>query len=215
LGYVLIIDRVPRRIFRPPDAIADVARNPGTRWHLVRGEILPLPPLGSDAVTLPQPLALPAGREAVVTRVDIEEIYAFGRPALETIEYARNFFIADGTAGALLRIAAGRRAHPDSELRLGAAFVEQSLEPNPGALSRAAFLRAMRVGDPVYVYGRAHSEPDHAGLAAAGYREAPLIAVFDAERGPLYVYDEAAFRQLTAWHALPWYRKLSVLVRNR
>ena len=51
--------------------------------------------------------------------------------------------------------------------------------------------------------------------AAATLRDAPLIPCFAGDLGPLHLYDDAAFRQWAAWHALPWYRKLSLMVRNR
>jgi hypothetical protein len=71
-------------------------------------------------------------------------------------------------------------------------------------------------GDPIYVLGRARLE-SVAPLAAvtAGLRDAPLVPCFGGDLGPLHLYDEAAFRRLATWYALPWYRKLSLLVRNR
>lgn len=221
-----------RRLYRPPEPIAAVARRNNAGWHLVRGEVLGLPPPGAGAIALPHGLDEVLSREPPIAlaRVDVEELYNFDRPGLATIDYGRDLYLSDGTAGALLRIAGpddagpddggggqrGGRLHPDVELHLGAPFVEHALEPPEGALTRTAFVRAVRVGEPLYVFGRGSTEQDLTGLSTeGGYRAAALIATFDAERGPLHLYDEAAFRQLAAWHALPWYRKLSVLVRNR
>jgi hypothetical protein len=96
------------------------------------------------------------------------------------------------------------------ELHLGSAFVEHALRPAPATLT--AFVRLVAAGDPIYVLGRARLElvGDMAGL-----RDAPLTPRFGGDLGPLHLYDEPAFQQLAAWYALPWYRKLSLLVRNR
>lgn len=226
MGYRLrrgccIVWAVTRRLFRPPESIAAAARRAGG-FKLVRGEALAILPSGARAVELPVALDddPERSRPIALARVDVEELYSFGRPGLSTVEYGRDLYLADGSGAALLRIAGPEgqdgRLHPDVELHLGAPFVERALEPPDGALTRTAFVRAVRVGDPLYVFGVARSEPDAAGVSsAAGYRDAAMVAAFDAERGPLHLYDEIAFHQLTAWHALPWYRKLSVLVRNR
>jgi hypothetical protein len=210
---------VTHRLYRPPEPIAQVARRAGAQFRLVRGEVLGLPPPGSAAVRLPHGLddAAPPlqGRQVVLARLDVEELYNFERPGLSTVEYGRDLFLSDGSGAALLRIGGeDGRLHPEVELHLGAPFTERALEPEGGAVTRTAFLRLVRTGDPIYVFGRAQAEPDLAGVSSGGYRDG-LVAAFDAQRGPLHLYDEAAFRQLTAWHALPWYRKLSVLVRNR
>jgi hypothetical protein len=96
----------------------------------------------------------------------------------------------------------------------------------PGAGSRRAYLRAGREGERVFVAGRPTRSPaalpasearEAQALVAglAGYREAPTIPLFTGESGLCHVYDEVAYRELTTWRNLPWYRKLSVLVRNR
>jgi len=207
-----------RRLYRPPEPIADAARRTG-RFSLVRGEILSALPPGARGVELPDELGDddPDREPLALARVDVEELYNFGRPGLSTVEYGRDLYLSDGTGAALLRIAGDDgRLHPDVELHLGARFVEHALEPPEGALTRTAFVRAVRAGEPLYVFGVPRTEQDLTGVAsAAGYRDTALLAAFEAERRPLHLYDEPAFRQLTAWHALPWYRKLSVLVRNR
>jgi hypothetical protein len=207
-----------RRLYRPPEPIAGAARRAG-RFSLVRGEILSVLPPGARAVELPEEIRVddPAAPPLALARVDVEELYNFGRPGLTTLEYGRDLFLSDGTGAALLHIAGDDgRLHPDVELHLGVPFVERPLEPPEGALTRTVFVRAVRVGDPLYVFGVARGEQDLTGVAsAASYRDAATLAGFDAARRPLHLYDERAFRQLTAWHALPWYRKLSVLVRNR
>ena len=83
-----------------------------------------------------------------------------------------------------------------------------------------AFVRTVAAGDPIYVLGRARLEGGTATPPAnewilPGLRDAPLCPCFAGDYGPLHIYDEPAFRQLAAWYALPWYRKLSLLVRNR
>src|SRR5258706_9621135 len=144
---------------------------------LVRGEVLAQAPPGARTLTLPYSLDPGAGSEPALARVDVEELYAFGRPELETIEVARDLYISDGTAGALLRIAgADNRLHPEVDLRLAAPFVEHALEPPLGALRRTAFVRVLRAGDPLYVFGRASIEQDSAGLVRSGYREPALMA---------------------------------------
>jgi hypothetical protein len=138
------------------------------------------------------------------------------RPRLLTLERARDFYFSDGSATpALARIADGEgRLHPDVELHLGTPFVEHQLRPPPSSLT--AFVRTLAVGDPVYLLGRAQLVPDREMAGEwAGLREQPLVARFAGDTGPLHIYDEAAFRQLAAWYALPWYRKLSLLVRKR
>jgi hypothetical protein len=65
----------------------------------------------------------------------------------------------------------------------------------------------------VYVWGRASLAED-ADELAAGYRDAPSTVIFTPS-AVTSIYDEPSFRRLSAWRALPWYRKLSVLVRNR
>jgi hypothetical protein len=69
------------------------------------------------------------------------------------------------------------------------------------------------VGAPVYVLGRVALEPQSG--AFAGPRDAAPVPRFGGDLGPLHLYDEPAFRQLATWYALPWWRKLSVLLRNR
>jgi hypothetical protein len=206
------------RFVEPPETITDLTRN-DRRWHLVRGEILAMIPSG--APTLELPLALPSA-SAVLARIDVEELQPLARPLLATHERGRDFFIADarggsdagdgGAAVALVRICddAGR-LHPEVELHLGAPFSEHPL-PSAAPTRRTAFLRTLSAGQSVYVLGRARleSHPQVAGLRAA-----PLIPTFAAGNGPLHLYDQSAFEQLAAWCALPWYRKLSVLVRNR
>ncbi len=216
---MLYLRVVAHRLYRPPEPLAEVARRAGAQFCLARGEVLALQPPGSAAVKLPHGLddAAPPlqGRAAVLARLDVEELFNFERPRLTTVEYGRDLFLSDGSGAALLRIGGeDGRLHPEVELHLGAPFVERALEPEPGAVTRTAFLRVVRAGDPIYVFGRAQAEPDLAGVSSAGYRDA-MLAAFDAQRGTLHLYDEPAFHQLTAWHALPWYRKLSVLVRNR
>jgi hypothetical protein len=201
----------PQRFNAPPETISDLLRS-DRRWHLVRGEVLPLTPPGTRPVTLPYDLPAP---HAALARVDLEELEPYARPRLLTVERGRDFYIADSSARqvnvALVRVADDQgRLHPDVELHLGSPFVEHSLRPAPTALT--AFVRMVAAGDPIYVLGRTRLE-----LVGemAGLRDAPLTPRFGGDLGPLHLYDQPAFQRLAAWYALPWYRKLSLLVRNR
>lgn len=207
----------PERFNAPPESIADLARG-DRRWHLVRGEVLALLPSGAPPLTLPFELDREAStdetRPLVLARVDVEETPPWSRPRLTTVERARDFYVADAHGRALVQLAddAGR-VHPDVELHLGGPFVEHTLRG--GAAPMSAFVRTVAVGDPIYVLGRARLVPPPAGEWLGGLRDVPLIPSFAGALGPLHLYDEPAFRQLAAWYALPWYRKLSLLVRNR
>lgn len=201
----------PQRFVAPPETIADLLRN-DRHWHLVRGEVLTLAPPGARPFALPFELPAP---NAVIARADLEELQPYARPLLQTIERGRDFYMADAKAGgvnvALVRIADDfGRLHPDVELHLGTPFVEHALRPSPMALT--AFVRVLAAGDPIYVLGRMRLEivGDMMGL-----RDAPLTPRFGPDLGTLHLYDEPAFRRLASWYALPWYRKLSLLVRNR
>jgi hypothetical protein len=196
-----------QRFTSPPETIADLLRRDHT-WHLVRGDVLAMPPPGARPLTLPLDLTAP---NATLARVDVEETAPYARPRLLTLERGRDFYFADGSAvPALVRLADDdSRLHPDVELHLGTPFVEHPLRARPAL---AAFVRLLSIGDPVYVLGRVMLEP-HDPLA--GFRDAPLVPCFGGDLGPLHLFDEPAFRQLAAWYALPWYRKLSLLVRNR
>jgi hypothetical protein len=221
----------PQRFNAPPETISDLLRSTH-RWHLVRGQILALPPPGTRAIALPYDLPAPS---AVLARVDFEELEPYARPRLLTVERGRDFYIADAAARdvsvALVRVADDQgRLHPDVELHLGSPFVEHALRPSLTGLpaldterqaSRqeprlTAFVRLVAIGDPIYVLGRSRLEvvAPHASVIA-GLRDAPLTPRFGGDLGPLHLYDEPAFRQLAAWYALPWYKKLSLLVRNR
>jgi hypothetical protein len=106
--------------------------------------------------------------------------------------------------------------HPDVELHLAAPFSAFELAPPPGARSHRGYLRTVREGDWLCILGRVTLGDAEAGDGAfAGYREAPRVVELSGEHGPVLVYDELAYRQLLAWRALPWYKKLSMIVRNR
>jgi hypothetical protein len=200
----------------PPEPIADLGRRRGA-WHLCRGELLAQLPQGTSALELPFDLPADPNAAPVLARIDVEETVAsYQRPRLLTVERARDFYFADGSAApALARVAdEDGLLHPDVELHIGAPFAEHTLRREPTTVT--ALVRAIGVGAPVYVLGRVELAPDAAATAfVGGLREAPLIPRFGGDLGPLHLYDEAAFRQLAAWYALPWYRKLSLLVRNR
>lgn len=204
----------PQRFGAPPEPLDALVRS-DHRWHLVRGEILDVAPAGAAAPSLPFGLADGAARPPVLARVDLEELAPWTRPRLETVERARDFFIADARGRALVRLADdGGRLHPDVELHLGTPFSEHPLRDAPTTLT--AYVRAVAAGEAVYVLGRARLEPHPPGdWMAPGLRDTPLCPTFDGDFGPLHVFDVPAFERLAAWYALPWYRKLSLLVRNR
>jgi hypothetical protein len=215
-----------RRFDRPADPIATLTRRRAPRLgerlverfgssvgpvYFVRGTVLAEPPPGAAAVELPYGLAAtPAeAAPAVAARADLEEPWLlFAQPELERVERGRDFYVADESGRALVRLGTEGRLHPEVELHLDAPFRAQPL-----ADGRTAYVRAIAVGHEVAVLG--HTELALDAASTASYRDPPLVAVFSPELGPLHLYDEPAFRQLAAWHALPWYRRLSVLVRNR
>ena len=184
-----------------------------TLLHARRFTVLPLAPPGSTALPLPHALTAAGDRPPVLARVDLEESAPWERPRLTTIERSRDFYVLGDHGRALVRVGDdGGRLHPDVELHLGGPFVEHELRGPPHPLR--ALVRTVAAGDDLYIVGRSRLVTHH---DAAGLRDAPLIACYDPsiESGPLCLYDDAAFRQLAAWSALPWYRKLSLMVRNR
>jgi len=222
----------PRLAQKPdPIAAASSVRERASEFRLIAGKVLPLVPRGARGLTardgergdlLPYGLGRTVDGEPVAARVDVEEHGGrFERPELERIERGRDFYVTDGTGHALVRLsepaARSGRLHNDVELHLDVPFRPVELAATAARRARTAFVRVLRAGDIVYLWGAARIELDDSGLTAeiGGYREAPRIAVFSGDHGPLHLYDEIAFRQLSAWQALPWYRKLSVLVRNR
>ena len=179
--------------------------------HARRFTVLPMLPPGSTTLSLPHALTASDERPAVIARVDLEETIPWERPRLHRIERGRDFYVGDDEGRALVRVGDDQgRLHPDVELHLGAPFVAHELRGEPSPLR--ALVRTLAPGDVVYLAGRTRMVTDR---EAAALREAPLIPCFSGEAGPLHVYDDAAFRQLAAWQALPWYRKLSLMVRNR
>jgi hypothetical protein len=182
-----------------------------TLFSARRFTVLPLLPAGSMSLSLPDALLGDDGRTPVLARCDLEEDDPWGLPRLTTLERGRDFYVRDDAGLALVRVGDDDgRLHPDVELHLGAPFVAHELRGPPNPLR--ALVRTVAAGDVVYLVGRSRLVT-HAD--AAGLREAPLIPCFAGSVGPLVIYDEAAFRQLAAWSALPWYRKLSLMVRNR
>jgi len=182
-----------------------LARSRRAGWQVVRGRVLEGLPRG--AAELPSEL----GAGAVLARIDREETAPWSRPLLERVELGRAFRIGDGSGEALVRVGEGGHVHPDVELRLDAPFLELPAEQDDdGDLRRTTYLRVVRTGDEVYVWGR----PALRYSEDAGYRDSALTVEF-SPRSVMQIYDAAAWAQADAWRALPWYRKLSVLVRNR
>jgi hypothetical protein len=185
-----------------------LSRNRRGGWHLVHGRVLEGLPRG--AAELPAEL----GSGAVLARLDSEETAPWSRPLLERVDLGRDFWIGDGTGQALVRVGVGGHVHPDVELHLDAPFVE--LQPNAeagseedGDLHLTTYLRLVRTGDDVYVWGR----PALRFAEDTGYRDSALTVEFSPN--VIHIYDAPAFRQAEAWRALSWYRKLALLVRNR
>lgn len=214
------------QLANPPVSITQLARASDTptrrgSFRLIRGKVLPLPPRHARTLDGLLPYSLGAtleGPQPVAARIDVEDrqLERFARPDLERVERGRDFYLTDGTGHALVRFTdSAGRLHDDVELHLDAPFVTREIAATHSRRARTAFVRTLRAGDLVFLWGGMRTEPDDSGLGTAGYRDAPAIAVFAADCGPLHLWDEAAFEQVAAWNALPWYRKLSLLVRNR
>jgi hypothetical protein len=188
-----------------------------TGWSLVGGHILERVPEGAHEIDkellpkkMPQKMVDQGVDDIVLARLDLEETTPFSRPILERIELGRDFYVGDESGRALVRVGHGGRLHPDVELHLDSSFVFDDREEDEDLL-RASYVRVLRTGDPVYVLGRAGLRCDEAD---ASYRDSPLSVEFSLAH-VIHIYDAPAFDQARAWHSLPWYRKLSVLVRNR
>jgi hypothetical protein len=196
----------------------DLLRRRGARGRLplvlISGRVLDVVPRGAQALA---PAELPAelheaARELVLVRVDAEETAPYSRPLLERTDLGRDFFVGDESGRALVRVGTGGHAHPDLELHLEAPPIARvETDPDEEDLTSAIYMRSVRTGDPVYVLGRPTLERDE---DHAGYRDAPPALCFSPTE-PLHLYDDLAFQHWAAWSALPWYRKLSVLTRNR
>ncbi len=168
-------------------------------------------PPGSTGLPLPYALPTRDARAAGIARVDLAEIIPWERPRLQRIERGRDFYVGNEDGRALVQLGDDDgRLHPDVELHLGRPFVAHELRGEPSPLR--ALVRTLAPGDVVYLAGRSRLVTDR---EAASLRDAPLIPCFSGDVGPLQLFDEPAFRQLEAWAALPWYRKLSLMVRNR
>jgi hypothetical protein len=202
-----------------PQPISSLAKAhlDGARTCIVAGEILAQAP--PRAVAVAPPFGLTAhlsGREPVVSRTDLEETRPFVRPELERIERGRNFYVSDGTGRALVRVTVADPDRPgvladDLELHLAQPFAAVPIATVDAGHLRTAYLRTLTVGDRVVVAGRLRLEADALAAAGGGYRDLPRIAAVEATA----LYDEPAWINFAAWRALPWYRKLSLLVRNR
>jgi len=205
-----------RRLSQPPDPIAEAARRRGP--VLVRGEIVPIPTRGTPPVpaTLPYGLeALLPAKETVLAWFELEEEFRpLARAEREQVQRGRDFVVADASGRALVRISApgaGGRLDDGVELTLHAPPSHAELAPTATLPRRKVWWRALCAGDRVIVAGRPTLAPDEGGLGGS-YREAPQILTFSSG---IEICDEAAFDHLAAWARLPWYRKLSVFVRNK
>jgi hypothetical protein len=174
-------------------------------WYLVGGRILEGLPRG--ARELPGEISGELGG-AVLARVDSEEVVPYSRPLLSRDDFGRDFWLGDGSGRALVRVGEGGHLHPDVELHLDSPFAQ--FEDEEEDLRRTRYVRSLRTGDQVYVWGR----PALRYVEEAGYRDcAPIVEL--SPRNVLHIFDDPAWQQRLAWRSLPWYRKLSVLVRNR
>lgn len=212
---------------RAVQAIAELTAGPA----LVRGTVTQLAAGGLELPAFPPSLpglpAPPSIDAIAIAVLDAEELQLLDRPHSERWERGRPFVLRDASGRALvrlgppdaqrgppprpgepdLRLPAGR-VHDELSLRLDRPFIEW----REGA--RSFYLRTVALGDEVVVAGRVRFEvaPDLALVGeAGGYREAPTVAVVEADA----VFDGPAWASRAAWQALPWYRKLSLIVRNR
>jgi hypothetical protein len=205
----------------PPVALSRVladALGGRTRPVLVRGEILATPPRNSQPLALPHPLA-PA--DAAVVRLDVEDIPRalldgqFSRPERERIDRARDLLVADETGRLLVELVdrerTGGRLRDRIELHLDHPPSEHPLDRDPGETPKVgrlpagtsarfarprkvAWLRCLRPGDEVILFGVATTIEDVSGVGSGGYRDAPRLAVLAPSRGaPLHLFDRAAW----------------------
>jgi hypothetical protein len=185
-------------------------------WQLVRGRVLEGVPRGVAE------LASEMGSGVVLARLDTESVAPWSRPLLERIDLGRDFWIGDGSGHALVRVGEGGHVHPDVELHLDAPFVELSADAERSEAGideeddfrRTTYLRVLRTGDDVYVWGRPALRYVEDASYRATYRESPLTVEFSPFT-VMHIYDAPAYQQADAWRALPWYRKLSLMLRNR
>jgi hypothetical protein len=204
------------RLARDPDSLAELVRDGRPRRALVRGHVLAMLPRGARAMVLPYGIEgrvrQPGEAEPVLARIDVEEAPpVFERPMLERLERGRDFYLADGSGRALVRLEGSDfELHVDGEPR--------TLELGRGeAGERTAWVRVVRVGDEVIVSGRVTIEEDASGLGSAGFRESPRMVVFRGDpksSDPVHLYDRPAFIQALAWDRLSWLGKLAVLLRS-
>ncbi|MSP60003.1 MAG: hypothetical protein EXR72_06615 [Myxococcales bacterium] len=190
---------------RPPLAVAELREG----LVVARGVVAEV--LGQLELPVPLPAAAPPREQIAVAGIDIEFQPFLARPICERHERGRPFILRDPTGRALVRLAppgpwgASGRLGDEVELRLGRPYL-QGVDGE-----RDVLLRTLAIGDEVVVAGRVHFEVDVTGKGVSSYREAPAIPVIEA----LALFDGPAWAQATGWHALPWYRKLSLIVCNR
>jgi hypothetical protein len=198
---------------RPPLSLG--ALRDGRQLVTARGTIHQLLPGRFEIPRLP-PGAPPIDRIAVA-RVDVEQQPFLSRPLRQQIDRGRPFVLRDATGEAVVRIAPDNppesagdegRLREDFDLRLLRPFVHGTDGPD-GQID--LYLRAVAIGDDVVVAGAVHVEIAPSGHGQGGYRQAPSIPVIEA----VALFDPPAWSAAAEWHALPWYRKLSLIVRNR
>jgi hypothetical protein len=188
----------------PPVALAKVladALGGRTRPVLVRGEILATPPRNTQPLVLPHPLA---PGDAAVVRLDVEDVprdlldAQFARPERERIDRARDLLVADATGRVLVELVdrerPGGRLRDRVELHLERSPSEHPLDHDPGESPKVAWLRCLRPGDEVILFGVASTVEDVSGVGSGGYRDAPRLAVLAPSRSaPLHLFDAAAW----------------------
>lgn len=170
---------------------------------LVRGSVAELL---ETPIVPPEDVRLPAGApelgRVAVALMDIEKLRPFERPLCVRHERVRSFWLRDATGRALVRFAAA--AQGELELRLRRPFLQGHDS------GREVYLRTVEIGEELVVAGQMYREVGAAG-AMGTYRDAPTVAIIEAAM----VCDRDAWEALQAWQALPWHRKLSLLMCNR
>jgi hypothetical protein len=177
----------------------DWSLRPSPHRAILRGEVAQLAGEPIEWPARPPPLA--AAERIAVATLAVEELRRYARPVRLLYELGRSFWLRDASGRALVRFDDADRG--EREIHIAAPPAAGHDGP------REVFLRGVRLGDEVVVAGRVEQEIDAGG--AGSYREAPTITVIYAEQ----IYDGAAWVSLCEWRALPWHRKLSLIVRNR
>src|SRR3954468_13735326 len=91
----------------PIRSVLERAERHHSGWSLIGGRILARVP--EDAHAIQTELLPQAAADAVLARLDFEETTPYARPILERIDLGRDFYVADETGRALVRVGHGGR----------------------------------------------------------------------------------------------------------